>query len=387
MNVETILIIIFVLVLFLLVFLKRKSMQIQKVFFPLIYVLVWRGKWGIKKMEVFAEKFRKPLKWIGYVSIVLGFLGMLLITYGLFKSLVDIILKPEAIAGVGLVLPIKAKGVFYVPFFYWIISIFVLAIVHEFSHGVFAKFVKLKVKSSGFAILGLLVPIIPAAFVEPDEKKIVKRPMKDQLMVYSAGPFANIITALLVVLLMLSVFSPITNNMMDYKGVEINSLIEDYPAFNSGISEGEVINSIDSVDVVRSSEFSSILDSKKPGDVLSVVTDKGEYSVTLAANPDDSSKPYMGVYVSQSGDVKDSYGKVFPSVIIWIMGLLYWLYVLNLGIGLFNLVPLGPLDGGRMLLVVLEKFFDKNKAKKIWKYVSLVFFILIISNLLFAIIR
>ena len=78
--------------------------------------------------------------------------------------------KPAASSGVGLVLPFKAKGVFYVPFFYWIISIFVIAVVHEFSHGLIARANNIKVKSSGFAFLALLVPIIPAAFVEPDEK-------------------------------------------------------------------------------------------------------------------------------------------------------------------------------------------------------------------------
>jgi membrane-associated protease RseP (regulator of RpoE activity) len=387
MNFETISIIIFILILGLLVFLKRKRMEVQKFLFPLIYILIWRGELGIKKMDFFAKKFRKPLKYIGYLSIFIGFLGMGVIVFGLVKSLLDIILKPEAIAGVGLVLPIKAKGIFYVPFFYWIISIFVLAIVHEFSHGVFAKYVKLKVKSSGFAILGLLAPIIPAAFVEPDEKEMIKRPVKDQLMVYSAGPFANILTALLVILLMIFVFTPITDNMMTYNGVEVNSLIEGYPAFNAGITEGEIINSIDGQKIILSSEFSSILSSKNPNDIVNIITNKGQYLITLVASPSDESKPYLGVYVSQSGDIKESYGKIFPLVIMWVIGLLYWLYVLNLGIGLFNLVPLGPLDGGRMLLVVLEKYFKKDLAKKMWKFVSLFFLVLILSNLIFAFIR
>jgi membrane-associated protease RseP (regulator of RpoE activity) len=387
MNFETISIIIFILALGVLVFSKRKKMEVQKVLFPLIYILIWRGSLGIKKMEFFAKKFHKPLKYIGYLSIFIGFIGMGLITFGLVKSLLDIFLKPEALAGVGLVLPIKAKGVFYVPFFYWIISIFVLAIVHEFSHGVFAKWAKLKVKSSGFAILGLLAPIIPAAFVEPDEKMMLKKSRRDQLMIYSAGPFANVVTAFLVVLLMIFVFTPLTNNMMSYNGVEVNSLIEDYPAAIAGITSGEIISSIDGQEVMLSSEFSSILASKNPNDVVNIVTDKGEYSVTLVESPEDSSKPYLGIYVSQSGDIKKSYGKILPAIIIWIIGLLYWLYVLNLGIGLFNLVPLGPLDGGRMLLVVLEKYFKKDLAKKIWKYVSLFFLILILTNLIFAIIR
>ena len=54
--------------------------------------------------------------------------------------------------------------------------------------------------------------------------------------------------------------------------------------------------------------------------------------------------------------LKNRLGGIIPAALIWFYGFLYWLYLLNLGIGLFNLVPLGPIDGGRMLLVALKKF-------------------------------
>ena len=168
-------------------------MQVQKLFFPLIYILMWRTKLGLKFMDSFANKFKGLLRFLGYISIIVGFLGMAFIMFSLIQNFLSIITKPEALPGVGLVLPIKAKGVFYVPFFYWIISIFILAVVHEFSHGIYARLCNLKVKSSGFAVFSLLVPIIPAAFVEPDEKKMIKKSVKDQLMIYSAGPFANVV--------------------------------------------------------------------------------------------------------------------------------------------------------------------------------------------------
>ena len=67
------------------------------------------------------------------------FLGMILITYALIQNVYNLLTKPEALPGAALVLPFEVKGAFYVPFFYWIISIFIIALVHEFSHGILAK--------------------------------------------------------------------------------------------------------------------------------------------------------------------------------------------------------------------------------------------------------
>src|SRR3989344_169747 len=71
-----------------------------------------------------------------------------------------------------LVLPFKAKGTFYLPVFFWVLSIFVFSVVHEFCHGLLARRHGIPVKSSGFAFLAVLIPILPAAFVEPEEKHL-----------------------------------------------------------------------------------------------------------------------------------------------------------------------------------------------------------------------
>ena len=57
------------------------------------------------------------------------------------------------------------------------------------------------------------------------------------------------------------------------------------------------------------------------------------------------------------------------------------LFVLNLGIGLFNLVPIGPLDGGRMLQLACHKLFDREKGNKIWGYIGLFFLLIIFINI------
>jgi len=87
-------------------------------------------------------------------------------------------------------------------FSYWILSIFLIAVIHEFSHGVVGRAWKLKIKSSGFAFLSILVPVIPAAFVEPDEKQTAKASARAQLGMLSAGPFSNVVFAALILLSM-----------------------------------------------------------------------------------------------------------------------------------------------------------------------------------------
>ena len=348
---------------------------------------MYRTKFGLNAMDKWAGKFNKTMKYVGYLGIAIGFIGMIFLSFTLIQNLYNLFITPEAAPGVGLVLPFKAKGVFYVPFFYWIISIFIIALVHEFAHGIIARAHGIKVKSSGFAFLAILVPIIPAAFVEPDEKILRKRPYKQQLSVFAAGPLANIILAFAVLGLMI----PLVNGIVEKEGVEITGFIESenkFPAEEAGIIAGEVVQEIDGLPISTTKNFIEIMEGKRPGTSIELKTNRTSYNIVLAENPEDKSKGYLGVYVTQSSKIKDSlkekYGKYLLAVVMWVIGLFNWLIILNLGIGLFNLVPIGPLDGGRMLQLVLHKVFDKKKGDKVWYYISMTFLMIVLANIGFA---
>jgi membrane-associated protease RseP (regulator of RpoE activity) len=371
---------------------KRKKITIQKILGPLLYFVMYKTQIGIKLMEKRAKKFSKQLKYIGYFGIFIGFVGMVLMTYALIQNIYMIITQPGALPGVGLVLPFEVKGAFYVPFFYWIISIFIIALVHEFSHGIIAKKYGMKIKSSGIAFLGILLPVIPAAFVEPDEKELIKRPAKEQLSVFAAGPFSNILLAFIIIGITALIITPLSGAIANPNGVLITGLIDgNYSAEQAGIQPSEIIKSIDYIPIQYLTNFSNVLEQRKSGDIITLETDKGIYNVTLSKNPENNTKPYLGVFVQQNTEIKESfikrYGRFTPPIIIWFMGLLYWLYVLNLGIGLFNLAPMGPLDGGRMLLVTLQKFLPEKKAIKYWKNIGFFFLTLILVNILHAFIN
>lgn len=370
---------------------NRKKIVIQKILFPFLYFAMYRTKLGLKLMDRMAKKHPKLLKYLAYAGIIIGFLGMAFISFSLIQNIYKVITATTTVAGVALVLPLKVKGSFYVPFFYWIISIFLLALVHEFSHGVIARLYNIKIKSSGLAFLNILVPVIPAAFVEPDEKELRKRPKMQQLSIFAAGPFSNIIFAFVVLAIMGLVMVPVSNAVFGYNGVLVTGFTpgnETFPAENAGITENELIIGIDNMPITTVENFTEIMQNKTPGESIIITTNVTDYNIVLAESPDNKSRGYLGILLIQNQEIRESilqkYGKILPNIFIWFVGLFYWLYALNLGIGLFNLVPLGPIDGGRMLQLLMHKLFKKKKGDKVWKAISFIFLSLIVINILFA---
>src|SRR3989338_383309 len=382
MDPESIAAIIFVILLSIFFFQKRKKIQWQG-FFPLFYFAMLRTKLGLSWMDKLATKWPRTIKVLGFIGIIVGFIGMALLAFELLKNLTELFVLEKAVPGVVPVLPIKAEGIFYVPFFYWIISLFIIATVHEFSHGVVARAHKIPVTSSGFAFLGVLVPIIPAAFVEPDEKIMGKKKVSHQLAVFAAGPFSNIILGFLSLGIFALLVYGAVNPLVEQTGVEITGyyLVDNVtsPAEDAGVHVGEVVTKMNGNEMRELETFQDFLDEEvKAGETIALTTNRTTYQITLKEKPGDGDDPYLGVYVKQSSDikeeVKEKYGSWLPNILIWITGLFYWLFLLNLGIGLFNLVPLGPIDGGRMLKTALECMMkDKKKAHAIWKYISFVF--------------
>lgn len=381
----------FLILLTVFLYVKRKQIEIQKIAFPILYFAMMRTSLGLKLMDKLAKRWPRFWNWFGIIGVIVGFIGMVGIAFLLIQNLWKIIFVPSIAPGVGLVLPFKVKGAFYVPFFYWILSIFIIAVVHEFAHGVMARVHNMKVKSSGFAFLGVILPIVPAAFVEPDEKELVKRPHKHQLAVFAAGAFTNIILAAFVLLLSVVLIGPAVNSVAELDGVKVVDYTpgSKYPAELAGIPIDDRILSIDGSSTQSVDNLTSVLKERKPGDAVVIETNSSNYTVNLVAHPENETRAYLGASLTQSSRIKPDfeakYGSFIPAAVLWIAGLFYWLYVLNLGIGLFNLAPLGPIDGGRMLKIATQKIFrDQKRGDKAWKYVSIFFLGLVLVNLLFG---
>lgn len=384
MSIETIAAIIFLIVLTLFLIKNKEKLKIQKIIWPLLYFALYRTKAGLKQMDYLAKKFPRLIDVLSKIGVVLGSIGILLIAFLLIKNIYDMFFITTAVQGVALVLPFKVKGGFFVPFFYWIISIFIIATIHEFSHGIVARLHDIPIKSSGFAFLCVIIPVIPAAFVEPDEKTAAKRKRMQKLAMFAAGPFSNIISGILFLIIFILLSFPVSSHVTDFKGVSVEGFTNASGAEEAGLAEGSVITNIDGVDILTVENLSMVLKDKEVGDIVDV---NGEYQVVLTPNPNNASQAYLGVLVSQNFETKPSfkekYGEGSASFIMWIMGLLYWLYLLSVGIGLFNLVPIGPIDGGRMSKEFFSKIFkDENKALKAWAFTSFVFLAIILFTIL-----
>ena len=372
MNANLIAAIIVILVMGVFLFLNRKKISISG-WFPFLYVFMFRGKYGLKLMDKLAKKCNKFLKVMGFIGVIIGFLGMAFVCFEIIYNTYLLFFKPAAMAGVQLVLPFEAKGVFYVPFIYWILAIFVVALIHEFSHGVIGRAYKIPLVSTGLAFLALVVPIIPAAFVEPNEKKFAKFNKKAKLQMLAAGPFANILLGFVILLLLVPI-SPLVSNFYSPDGVEIVRLAEDGPADSVGMIGGSVIKQIDGIDIVSVLDFQNSLGQHKAADVIKIKTDKGTFDVNLQEK---NEKAFLGVFIRQKTIIKEGRSPIIAKTVSWIYGLFVWIYLLNLGIGLFNLLPIGPLDGGKMLNLIL----GGNKGKKVFKVLSFLFFVLIMINI------
>lgn len=263
----------------------------------------------------------------------------------------------------------------YVPFASGLIALATVLIVHEFSHGIQAVCEKIPIKSIGL----LLFIILPGAFVEPDEDELKKASKVSRLRVYGAGSMANITLALIAILIFTGLAYGIPHFFAE-DGIEISRVVGDSPS-EGILKEGMVIESIDNHKINDSTSYIDIVGSFKPGDNITVGTDQGDYSIQLAKNPNNESVGFFGIQASKHFQlVDDSLGPI-PWAMFTLIEIFQWIFTLNLGIGLFNLLPIKPLDGGHMLEILLTYKLSESQAKPIVNALSVVLAMIIIFSL------
>ena len=125
-----------------------------------------------------------------------------------------------------------------------------------------------------------------------------------------------------------------------------------------------------------------------------------EYSIILTPRPDNKSQAYLGVAIlkpttsSIFGKLRNKIvffkdpntyykPKIAEELTIFIYNLLWWIVLINLSVALFNLLPLGISDGGRVFFLTILALTKSEKiAKKLYKFST--YFILFIFLLLTA---
>ena len=415
---------------------RKKSLSREGIIF------MYRTKFGMKAINYVGDKFKRLLHGLKYIVVAVGVALMGVMIWMLGQTLSIYIMNPE-ITKVIKAPPIaplipyfpKLFGMesFFPPFYftYFIVALAIVAIVHEFSHGVFMRLFKIKIKSTGLVFLG---PIL-GAFVEEEKKGFEKKKTLEQMTVLGAGVFANLIFALifygLYVLFFFSSFAAsgyifntyalsavplenitgfgyqdnlttvLTTNGTFYMDkrleVQLNQSNRDflivYPEAPAILAQmrGTIIQA-DDVKIMNQENLIEFLQSKEPGDEVKFVTENDdgihEYIFNLGSHPQDSSIPYLGVgnsNVEPKGFIqkiligfmsfKDSSTLYKPTwdgeFVYFIYHLLWWVMVLNLLVALFNMMPLGMLDGGRFFyLTILSITRSEKIAKQAFKFAT-----------------
>ncbi len=261
--------------------------------------------------------------------------------------------------------------------------------VHELAHGLVARAHRIGVKNTGLVFLG---PII-GAFVEPDEKKLRKQNDIKQYSVLAAGSFSNILLALVALLFLSYAFFPLQQAMVEPTGFTFEEYYnESFPAAQINLPPQTLIQGLNGQPLSDFTQFNQKISCFSPGQNITLNTPQKNYSLTLASNPDDPEKPFLGIKnIKNQFAIKKKYTQGFWKItyysVAWFTGFLRWLFILSLGIGLFNLLPLPIVDGGRMLQGYLSTAKGRKKGERYYRQITLFFLLILLLNLFYPLIK
>ena len=323
----------------------------------------------------------------------------------------------------------------YLPFFYftyWIIVLAITAVVHEFFHGIFAKARDIKIKSTGFAFVG---PFFGAFVEPDENKikRMAKKPQIAFLSAGSfSNLLLGIIFFFVLMGFFFLTYTPSGVLFKDYSKSVINvseitilneslwnftkigyngknyyisseaikenySLIyayDDSPAFRVGLL-GAIVE-IDGKSIRTNSDLSNAIGSYKPEDKIKIKTEQNnqisDYSIVLGNNPFNETRAYLGIsqinmevinaQSSLFGKIKNKLvffkdpntyykPKMFEELTIFSYNLIWWIVLVNFGVALFNMLPLGVADGGRVFYLTMLGIFRSEKiAKYLYKFMT-----------------
>lgn len=344
-----------------LMFLDRKNVERHYILF---YRRTKRGIEYIDRIARAAPRFWNYYGWGGVAAAAVTIpvsLGTIAYTFYivLFERATD--QGPSLIApGIGAQPDIQA-GVSFIPAEWWFIGIAVLMVAHELSHGIIARAEGFEINSVGWIVLG----IIPGAFVEPKGENMLPGDESNQdsstglweqgkwtsnLKVLAAGSWANYITGAVFALLAIGLAQGATvPESTGYIGIQISSVDngsldyvaqQGFPAYESGMRNGTLV-SINAVDIDQVEDISNFSEELQPADPVTIETTDGTFTMEAANRTVREIRPSVEQY---------------SSGLQWLEQGLWIIVMLNVLIGLFNMAPLKPLDGGHMVATLISRF-------------------------------
>ena len=387
--------------------------------FPLVIIKTSRGQRLLEKLSKF--RFISVLSWISlFLMPIFSLLAIsiLILTASLYLSFPEVreIARETGPQGALLIPGINP----YLPIIYGWIAIFIGIVIHELSHGVIARAVDIPVRSSG-VMLFLFLPI--GAFVEVDDTKLDSTSFKKSGRIIAAGSGSNIVVGLISLLLLVGVVNtmePIAD------GIPVSQIVVDSPANIAGLLPGDIVTHFNNIPVTDLDSFSQNLDSLSPGDSIVLTIQRqfvtSDYEIVLSSRPDNPEEAFIGI-MRPSVDLDESLSRyqnglsLSPNILVYfsfpssdsyaipfsssmqnfytsslgnqytvLTNLLFWIWFINFNLGIFNALPLGPLDGGqafkRGLKSLTKNKISPNRIDYISRLVSFSILFLILSMFL-----
>jgi membrane-associated protease RseP (regulator of RpoE activity) len=344
-----------------------------------------------------ASAVSRPISWAATIGMpILASFGL----YFIFNSLLTLLTTPAA-REIGRDLGPQAYLLLpginpYLPILYGWLAIIVAIMVHEGAHGVIARSLGFRVKSSGLLFF-LVIPV--GAFVDVDEEQLEKAKPKNSVRVLAAGPGANIALAIVCILGVLIITSGLTP-VVD--GVYIFDVMEGMPAEQAGLLSGDVIISVDDTPIANFTEFNATLVDKRPNDTMRITVARGkmwkDQFSTSARLIEYEGEAFLGVSVGEmltkqrlrtyqtlatetifihfipptlasglvpfSGALNAFYTHTLGENWHILANIFFWLWFVNVNVAIFNAMPIYPLDGGRAFKDLLKSVLGHRVGKK-----------------------
>ncbi|MEM3732096.1 MAG: M50 family metallopeptidase, partial [Candidatus Bathyarchaeia archaeon] len=310
------------------------------------------------------------------ISVALAFGQMIFIIYNLGKNLHLLINKSSQASQVFLLLPGLTVSWNNIPYLF--LSLVILLVTHEFAHGIAALIEGIPLKSAGLFILGF----IPGGFVEVNEEILKKAETISKLRVFSAGSSTNLAVGLLILLLMVNfglTISPFYSSSSS--GVLITELIPNGAAEKVGLKKWDVIIALNDTKINDVESLTNFMNNVKPYSTLKVTTKEKVFQLTTQPHKLNASKALIGIYPFNYYEPKFPFIPNYLPYYFFNFG--SWSYTILISVALINMLPIQPLDGGKIIEALLDKFAIKRK-KEIQVVLSLISASLLGLNLIFS---
>jgi len=315
--------------------------------YPLFLLL--RTRKAVEPLDRLANRYPRFWDVVSRIAIVASVGLAAFAVYFLASNLSTFLFRPQEVGPQNIVIPLIIGVTIrleQIPFL--LLAFGIILLTHEGMHGIIARREGLPVKSAGI----FLFFILPGGFVEPEPTAFRGAHPDKRLRVAAVGSFANLVTGLLAILLVFTLFSTNEGGLMV---VQVSA--------DSRLPVNEVIVEIDGIPV---NSFTARNVNITLGKTITVKGLGGEYTFTPRPEFVGREFPIAALILGLGASQLDFYfplrfGSADPLVEYNLYKTLNWIQIVSIGVAVFNMLPIQMLDGSLMLRSFLERYIKSAK--------------------------